>query len=534
MDLQQTGLVELGFPCDYWLTIELARQWRSPVFPKVASREAVQQWQLYLRECLGMATVAQSGRADSSWHATAEALSEGMAHDLQLLRQHDPQLVASVDASCGSPALPSALTCPHCRAESRHLSEGVYYCSHCRTVNDTQPWDKGKAILPVATSNPNAVPVAVVRLHAPFRLTSTPAQPLQPPPMPAAEPLGTLLDVAQRIIEHEVERFPCAIPRTHEQHDQLRQQRKAMDLELNKWTREAMKTDLRGKIEFREFKMQLSAFAEACQRLLAAESTWYSQNSDQIPEFIRKDPDYVDERVNAQAQYTRGILEKVYAARNQLVDLWTALGGSRPPVKPGGPDSSDSPAAQADQPAQAPQGGVQQASNCTLEEASSAQPATKFVEGQSKAPVELFYSYSHNDEKQRARLEKHLSMLQRQGVIAGWHDRKIGAGTEWKGQIDKHLNSARVILLLVSADFLHSNYCYDVEMQRAIERHKAGEARVIPIILKPCDWQHPPLNDLQALPKDAKPVTKWKDRDEAFTDVARGIRAAVAELADGL
>ncbi len=121
-------------------------------------------------------------------------------------------------------------------------------------------------------------------------------------------------------------------------------------------------------------------------------------------------------------------------------------------------------------------------------------------------------------------------MLKRQDVIAEWHDRKIGAGTEWKGQIDEHLNSARVILLLVSADFIHSNYCYDVEVKRAIERHKAGEARVIPIILKPCDWQHPPLNDLQALPKDAKPVTKWRNQDEAFADVARGIRAAVAEL----
>lgn len=148
----------------------------------------------------------------------------------------------------------------------------------------------------------------------------------------------------------------------------------------------------------------------------------------------------------------------------------------------------------------------------------------------SAAPVKLFYAYSHKDEKQRDRLEKHLTMLKRQGVIEEWHDRKIGAGIEWKGQIDKHLNEARVILLLVSADFLHSNYCYDVELKRALERHWAGEARVVPIIIKPCDWQHPPLNGLQALPKDGKPVVKWRTQDEAFTDVARGIRDAIQSL----
>ena len=126
-----------------------------------------------------------------------------------------------------------------------------------------------------------------------------------------------------------------------------------------------------------------------------------------------------------------------------------------------------------------------------------------------KPDVEVFYSYSHRDEELREELERHLSILKRQGVITAWHDRKIGAGTEWKGQIDTHLNTAHVILLLISSDFLASDYCYDIEMRRAMERHAAGDARVIPIILRPVSWKGAPFEKLQALPKDAKPVTSW-------------------------
>jgi len=148
-------------------------------------------------------------------------------------------------------------------------------------------------------------------------------------------------------------------------------------------------------------------------------------------------------------------------------------------------------------------------------------------------PISLFYSYSHKDEALRDELETHLTLLRRHGVVRGWHDRRIPAGTEWAGQIDQHLEAADVILLLVSADFLASDYCYDKEMKRALERHGAGAARVIPVILRPCDWQSAPFWKLQALPKDGKPVATWKDRDEAFTDIARGIREAVASLAAG-
>jgi hypothetical protein len=147
----------------------------------------------------------------------------------------------------------------------------------------------------------------------------------------------------------------------------------------------------------------------------------------------------------------------------------------------------------------------------------------------SSKPIQLFYSYSHKDEGLRNELETHLSALKRQGVISEWHDRKIGAGSDWAGEINDYLNTADLILLLISADFLASDYCYDIEMKRAMERHNAGEARVIPIILRSVDWQNTPLGKLQALPKDARPVTRWADHDEAFEDIAKSIRLICQE-----
>jgi hypothetical protein len=146
------------------------------------------------------------------------------------------------------------------------------------------------------------------------------------------------------------------------------------------------------------------------------------------------------------------------------------------------------------------------------------------------SPFEVFISYSHKDEALREKLGTHLSLLRRQGVIDAWHDRRIGAGQEWAGAIDEHLNSAAVIILLISPDFLASDYCYDLEMTRALQRHDAGDARVIPVILRRADLEGAPFAKLQALPKDAKPVKSWTDEDEAFADVARGIREAVEGL----
>ena len=148
----------------------------------------------------------------------------------------------------------------------------------------------------------------------------------------------------------------------------------------------------------------------------------------------------------------------------------------------------------------------------------------------SSTPVEVFYSYAHKDEAFRKELEKHLSLLQRQRLITAWHDRHILPGADWSQDIDEHLERASLILLLISADFLASDYCYGIEMQRALERHKANEARVIPILLRPVDWDKAPFAHLQALPTGAKPVSTWRNRDAAFTDVAAGIRRVIDEI----
>lgn len=148
----------------------------------------------------------------------------------------------------------------------------------------------------------------------------------------------------------------------------------------------------------------------------------------------------------------------------------------------------------------------------------------------SKQRIEVFFSYSHRDEALRDELAKHLSILKRQGIINGWHDRQITAGSEWAGQIDDHLNAAQVILLLISPDFIASDYCYDIELTQAMQRHEAREACVVPVILRPVDWQGAPFGKLQALPKNAKPITSWENTDEAFMDVAKGIRRAIEAI----
>jgi hypothetical protein len=145
---------------------------------------------------------------------------------------------------------------------------------------------------------------------------------------------------------------------------------------------------------------------------------------------------------------------------------------------------------------------------------------------------EIFFCYAREDEKLRIELEKQLNILKRQGFINFWHDREISAGKEWEREIDAHLNTAHIILLLVSPDFMVSDYCYSKEMKRAMERHEAGEACVIPVILRPVIWRKAPFGKLQALPTDGKPVvsTLGHSLDEGFYDVAEGIRKAVEEM----
>ena len=142
----------------------------------------------------------------------------------------------------------------------------------------------------------------------------------------------------------------------------------------------------------------------------------------------------------------------------------------------------------------------------------------------------LFFSYSHKDEELRNELEIHLSMLKRQGLIRAWHDRRIGAGKDIHSNISTELEEANIILLLVSANFLASDYCYDKEMARALEKDSEGSSRVIPVILHPCDWHSSPFGHLRATPQDGKPISMFANRDEALTQIAKDIRGAVEEL----
>jgi hypothetical protein len=144
--------------------------------------------------------------------------------------------------------------------------------------------------------------------------------------------------------------------------------------------------------------------------------------------------------------------------------------------------------------------------------------------------MEVLFSYSHADEELRNKLEVHLAMLKREGLITAWHDRRITAGRELDPAINEHVETAGIILLLASPDFLASDYCVEIEMKRALQRHAAGEARVIPVILRPCDWLNSPLKVLRATPHDGKPVVKYANIDEAFLEVAQDIRGAIVEL----
>jgi internalin A len=150
--------------------------------------------------------------------------------------------------------------------------------------------------------------------------------------------------------------------------------------------------------------------------------------------------------------------------------------------------------------------------------------------GEHTEAVRLFYSYAHKDESLRNELETHLKLLQRQGLIESWNDRDIGAGEEWKRKIDDNLERADIILLLISADFIASEYCYEKELKRALERHEKKEARVIPVVVRDVNWRTAPFAGLQALPKDALAVTKWADKDSAWRNVSEGIEKVAGQM----
>lgn len=146
--------------------------------------------------------------------------------------------------------------------------------------------------------------------------------------------------------------------------------------------------------------------------------------------------------------------------------------------------------------------------------------------------INIFFAYSREDSILRERLDKHLSGLKRKNYINTLYDGKIDAGKEWEKEIDTNLSKADIILLLISADFIASDYCYDVEMTKAISRHEKGDAVIIPIILNPCDWSDLPFSKIQGLPQNGKPITSthWENYEIALDEVARSIKEIVENL----
>ena len=138
--------------------------------------------------------------------------------------------------------------------------------------------------------------------------------------------------------------------------------------------------------------------------------------------------------------------------------------------------------------------------------------------------MKVFVSYSHKDKAALERLHTHLAVLRRTGSIDEWFDREILAGGDIDAEISERLEASGLFLLLVSPDFLASDYCVEREMERALERHRSGDARVVPIVVEPCDWTSTPLRGLKALPEDGKPVSEWTNENKAFLDVVQELR----------
>lgn len=138
----------------------------------------------------------------------------------------------------------------------------------------------------------------------------------------------------------------------------------------------------------------------------------------------------------------------------------------------------------------------------------------------------VFISYSQHDEPMMRQLVAHLSMLE----ADLWPDRMLVGGERWAETLDDRLNTAEIVLLLVSHNFLSSNFCMKVELTRALERERKGETKIIPVIISDCDWENAPFNQFQILPTNRKAIESWEKQNEAFKDVVKGIRQKIAEI----
>lgn len=160
----------------------------------------------------------------------------------------------------------------------------------------------------------------------------------------------------------------------------------------------------------------------------------------------------------------------------------------------------------------------------------SAKKRASAITASTPKAVRIFCSYSHKDSKYRAELETFLAGLKMQGLVNIWHDRLIKPGTDWAKDINSNLDHANLVLLLVSSDFIASQYCMGIELKNALARQQKEDVRIVPILIRECDLAGTPLTKLQWLPTGAKPVKKWSDRDSAWTDVAKNLRKTVEEM----
>ena len=143
--------------------------------------------------------------------------------------------------------------------------------------------------------------------------------------------------------------------------------------------------------------------------------------------------------------------------------------------------------------------------------------------------IKVFISYAHEDDHLRADLTEELGIL----GIPVWADREITAGTEWDDEIQRELESADIILLLISRDFLSSEFVREHEMPRALARHAEKSAKVVPVLVRPVSWEHLPISKLNAIPADSKWMTgadAWNSIDEAIRNVAQSVRRLVTRI----
>jgi hypothetical protein len=138
--------------------------------------------------------------------------------------------------------------------------------------------------------------------------------------------------------------------------------------------------------------------------------------------------------------------------------------------------------------------------------------------------AKVFVSYAPFDARFLDQLEKHLSSLRREGIIEVWNHQRIVIGEDWKATAAIALQEADIILLLISADFIDSDSCFDTELAHAIRRHRDGTARVCPIVVRRVDWGNLPFADLLALPRNGRPIAQWTDPDDAWAEVSQEIR----------